>query len=198
MQSRELLHFGKAGRLILTLVAALLLALTQEKPMLGQAGLSEDQIKAGFLLNFIRFVEWPEGTYAATSTPVVACIVGDSSMSILLTEAVAGKQVGGHPVHVELTKPTDDLRTCNLVFIGAKDERNASRVLDALKGVSALTVGAFPGFAKSGGMFNFYTEENRVKLEINLDAATHANLKISAKLISVSRLVPTKSAAGGL
>jgi len=161
-------------------------------------GLSEDQIKAGFLLNFLRFVQWPDASYVTRSAPISVCIVGHNSMSAVLSEAVSGKEVDGHAIRVKLTKASDDLRTCHLVFVGSADERHTSQILDSLKGNSILTVGEYSSFAKSGGMLNFYTEENKVKLEMNLDAATRANLRISAKLIAVSHLISTKPAAKGL
>jgi hypothetical protein len=185
-------------RLLRTLIPALLLVFGQQWRALAQDHLSEDQIKAGFLLNFLRFVQWPDGTYPTPDAPIIICLVGHYELSTILSGAISGKEVDGRQIRVRLMKPSEDMRTCSLVFIGAGEERHTAQVLDNLKHTNALTVSEYPAFAKSGGMLNFYTEENKVKLEMNLDAATHANLKISAKLIAVSHLISTKPAARGL
>ena len=162
----------------------------------GPGGLTESQIKAGFIFNFLRFVEWPPKAFGTSSTPITVCVVGDSPITALLNEAVAGKTVEGRAVAVKHLQPADESHGCHLVFVSAAEAHHSSRMLDSLKGASVLTVGEVAGFSQSGGILNFSTQDNRVKLELNLDAAAHANLKISAKLIAVSRLVNEKSTQG--
>jgi hypothetical protein len=159
--------------------------------------LNEDQIKAGYLFNFTRFVEWPAQAFATATSPMIVCVVGDSPLTNLLTDAAAGKVVNGRTVSVKPLKASDEFRGCNLLFVGSAQARGAERILERLKEMSVLSVGEAPGFAEAGGVINFFTQDNKVKVEINLDAATHSNLKINAKLIAVSRLVSTRPTKGG-
>ena len=159
--------------------------------------LSETQIKAGFVFNFTRFVEWPGSAFATSTSPFMVCVVGAAPLAELLTKTSAGKAVDGRPLTVKSMKPTDDLRVCHVLYLGATGERQEIRALEILKDSSVLTVSEIHGFALAGGMIGFVVQENKVKLEINLEAATHAGLKVSSKLIAVSRLVSRSSALGG-
>jgi YfiR/HmsC-like len=157
--------------------------------------LSEYQIKAGFFFNFTRFVEWPESAFETATSPILACITGETPLTDLVTDVAVGKIVNGRAVSIRRVKASDDLRRCNLLFISAAEERRAAEILAGLKKTSTLTVGETPGFAQAGGMINFSIQENRVKLELNLDATTRAGLKVNSKLIAVSRLVSHNSVA---
>jgi hypothetical protein len=156
---------------------------------------TEYQIKAGFFFNFTRFVEWPEDAFATPTSPIVACIVGETPLTDLLTEVALGKVINGRAVSITRVKPTDDFRGCNLLFVSEAADRRTSQILARLKKTSTLTVGETPGFPHAGGMINFSIQDNKVKLEMNLDATTRAGLKVNSKLIAVSRLVSPNSVA---
>lgn len=175
---------------VLALVCASSAAKAQSAP------LTEDQIKAGFLFNFTKFVEWPPEIFGGANSPIVMGIVGDSLVGKLLTEVATGKSVNGRPVMVKQLKEGQDLKTCQIIFLGSSDEKHMFQLLEGLKESSVLTVGEMPGFIHAGGMINFFIEENKVRLEINLDAATRVRLKISAKVIAVARLVPQNTGKG--
>jgi hypothetical protein len=155
--------------------------------------LSEREIKAGFLFNFTRFVDWPEAAFAGPGAPYVLCIAGDASMTRLLRETAAGKVVNGRGVVVREVKGNDDGAGCHVVFLSGTDGRRGRGGY----GGGILTVGESPGFARGGGVMDLVLEENRVKVELNLGAAERAGLRVSAKLIAVSRLVAGAAAAGG-
>jgi hypothetical protein len=157
--------------------------------------LSEYQIKAGFFFNFTRFVEWPETAFVTATSPIIACVAGETPLTDLVIDVAVGKVVNGRAVSIRRVKASDDLRLCNLLFISAAEERRAAEILAGSKKASTLTVGETPGFAQAGGMINFSIQENKVKLELNLDATTRAGLKVNSKLIAVSRLVSRNSVA---
>jgi hypothetical protein len=160
------------------------------------AKLTEEQIKAGFLFNFTKFVEWPANTFPDANAPIVLGIVGESPITHLLSEISVGKSVNGRAVEVRSFKTGQDLRVCQILFIGASEARHVGQILEGLKGSNVLTVSEVGGFAQSGGMINFYVEGNNVRLEINLDTAVNGGLKISSKVIAVARLVPGDSLKG--
>jgi len=158
--------------------------------------LSEYEIKAGFLFNFTKFVEWPPDAFADPSSPIVMGIVGDNPVAELLADAASGKTVNGRAVLVRRFKEGQDLRSCHILFVGVSEEKHVPQILEKVKGSRVLTVGETNGFTQSGGMINFSVEGSRVRLDINLDAAARARLKISAKVIAVARVV-TGDASGG-
>jgi hypothetical protein len=158
--------------------------------------LSEYQIKAGFLFNFTKFVEWPSDAFLDSSVPIVLGVVGENPVTNLVTEAAAGKAVNGRAVIVKRFKEEQDLRGCQILFVSSSEEKHIAQILEKLRGSSVLTVGEANGFAQSGGVINFLVEGNKVRLELNLEAAARARLKISAKVIAVARLVKGDSAGG--
>jgi hypothetical protein len=157
--------------------------------------LTEYQIKAGFFFNFTRFVEWPEDAFATPTSPIVACIVGETPLTDLLTGVALGKVVNGRAVSITRVKPTDDFHGCNLLFVSEAEERRTGEILARLRKTHTLTVGENPGFPRAGGMINFAIQDNKIKLEMNLDATTRSGLKVNSKLIAVSRLVSPNAVA---
>ena len=173
-----------------SLVCARTLAKAQTQP------LTESQIKAGFLFNFTKFVEWPPDAFADPGVPLVLGIVGDNPVTDLLVETAAGKIVNGRAVIVRRFKEGQDLRSCHILFVSSSEGKHVPQILETVKGSRVLTVSETSGFVQSGGMINFFVEGNKVRLEINLDAAARASLKISAKVIAVARLVSGESPGG--
>jgi hypothetical protein len=182
-------------RVSLLLVLLLLLAQAARSFAADPQTLTEYQIKAGFFFNFTRFVDWPESAFVTASSPILICVLGETPLTDLVTDVALGKVVNGRAVSIRRVKASDDLRQCNLLFISAEEERHTAEILASLKKTNTLTVGETPGFAQAGGMINFSIQENKVKLELNLEATTRAGLKVNSKLIAVSRLVSHNSAA---
>ena len=177
------------------LVLLLLLAPAARSFAADPQTLTEYQIKAGFFFNFTRFVDWPESAFVTASSPILVCVLGETPLTDLVTDVALGKVVNGRAVSIRRVKASDDLRRCNLLFISAEEERHTAEILASVKKTNTLTVGETPGFAEAGGMINFSIQENRVKLELNLEATTRAGLKVNSKLIAVSHLVPHNSVA---
>jgi hypothetical protein len=153
------------------------------------SGLTASEIKAGFLFNFTKFVEWPREAFADANAPIVLGIVGTNPFGSLLTEATLGKTVNGRAVIERQFKAEGDLRTCQILFVSPSENRGTAQILERLKGTSVLTVGEGDRFTQAGGMIAFVVEGNKVRLLINLEASTEAHLKISAQVIAVARIV---------
>jgi hypothetical protein len=177
------------SRALPLLVAILVLTVARPLRAADPSSLTEDQIKAGFLFNFMRFVDWPAKDYETSTSSITVCIIGETPVTPLLIEAAKDKLIEGRSVLVKHVKTNEDFRGCHLLFIASNESSKEPVIFSKLAGANVLTVGEDPGFALAGGVLNFLTQDNRVKLELNLDAATRANLKISAKLIAVSHLV---------
>jgi hypothetical protein len=151
---------------------------------------SEYEVKAAFLYNFAKFVEWP----AEPPNAIEFCIVGEDPFGDTLGDTVRGKSIHGKPITIRRVKITENPQGCQIAFISARDRATRS-VLDRLQGTSTLTVGESPNFTRQGGMINFFLEGHRVRFEINADAAEQAHLKISSKLLILSRIVRNQDLA---
>jgi hypothetical protein len=140
----------------------------------------EDQVKAAFLFNFLKFVEWP-GTSTDASWEI--CVLGREPVGDALDNTIRGKLVNGRPVEVRRYAKPGDLKGCHILFLGhAESERAGAPSQPGL-----LTVGEAPGFLKSGGIINFYLEQNRVHFEISASAAHSSGLRVSPQLLRLGR-----------
>lgn len=165
--------------------------------LLPQAGVTapagEYQVKAAFLYNFARFVEWP--AQAHRPGELTLCIVGADPFGADINQ-VMGKVVGNDRWSVR--RVTSDMVTgCQLVFIGGAESSTLNKVLAGVRGRPVLTVTDSNGFAERGAVLNFYTEQNKIRFEINIDAARRSGLTISSQLLRLARITHDKSDANG-
>jgi hypothetical protein len=152
-------------------------------------GLSEYAVKAAFLFHFAQFVEWPAESLKEAGSPLTYCVIGEDPFQGALEQALSGKVIGERPVRVLHIKQDEEIRGCQVLFIGIVDKKRLAADLEKVKGKPVLTVGESEHFAQQGGMIGFCPEASKIRFEINLGAATRANLKISAKLLSLAKTV---------
>jgi hypothetical protein len=150
---------------------------------------NEYQVKAAFLYNFAKFVEWPAGSFKNPADPIVICILGRSPLGPSLEQAVTGKQIEGHSLVIRQTQDPQEAAGCHLLFIAASEKKRFSTVFELLKSAPILTVGESTNFAAAGGVVNFKMDDGRVGLEINVCAAERARLRISSKLLSLAKII---------
>lgn len=156
----------------------------------------EYQLKAAFLFNFAKFVQWPANSFASPQSEFGICLLGDDPFGRSIDEVLHGKTIGEHPVMISRRKTPAEMTHCQIVFVSASEKNRLPEVLAALKGTSTLAVGETEGFAASGGTIQFTLEEQRVRFIINVDAAERANLQISSKLLALAKLVRDVPASG--
>jgi YfiR/HmsC-like len=167
------------------LAAALALTLAMPAAIPAPAA-NEYEVKAAFLFNFTLFVDWPQ---SSASGPFCIGIDGPDPFAGALDEAVKGRSAGGHAIAVKHFKPGEESVACEIVFISGADVKKMRAALGRLQHNAVLTVGEGPGFCHSGGVIAFEVEDNKVRLDINPEAAQRARLQISSKLLSLATLV---------
>jgi len=150
---------------------------------------TEFQVKAVFLFNFSRFVEWPPQAFSAADQPFGVCILGDDPFGSRLDDAVRGEQIAQHPLSVRRLHSVGDSRGCQILYIAASEAGQVRQIPAALEHRGVLTVSDINGAAEAGVMIQFTTENNRIRLRINVDAARAAGLIISSKLLRPADIV---------
>ncbi|HEY1786595.1 MAG TPA: YfiR family protein [Verrucomicrobiae bacterium] len=148
-------------------------------------GFSEYQVKAAFLYNFGKFVEWPTNDFASTNSPLVIGVYGENPFGNDLASVVQGRNIDGHPV-VTRTVSLNDLKGCQIVFIASSEQKNVGQILGALNGAGVLTVTENMSPFQSGVMINFILQDDRIRFEINNTAAEKVGLKLSSKLLMLA------------
>jgi hypothetical protein len=164
------------------LLAALLLAAAAQSIAAAQDVSREYRVKAAFLYNFVKFVEWPT---RAAAGPITICVAGRNPFGTILDETVRGESVRGRPIEARVILEPD--HGCYVVFIAAGA---APAYLRAAIGTPTLTVGEAPGFIEQGGLIRFYVDGGTVRFEINREAAERSGIRISARLLQLARIVP--------
>jgi len=164
------------------MISAMAVALLGARPASLSGESLECQVKAAFLFNFLKFVEWPA---SGAKAPWVIGVLGHDPFGEVLDDTVRGKIVNGRPVEVRRYDNPADVKDCNILFIGRDDyERTGIPMQPGL-----LTVGEAPGFLQSGGAIRFYLEDHRVHFEIRPEAARTAGLHVSSQLLKLGRVL---------
>jgi len=166
-------------------LCGLIFFLWGSQAMRAQPSMSEYQVKALFLLNFVKYVDWPAGE----SGPITIGILGQDNFNDSLTNAADGKTVNGRAITIKHFSLGDSLSGCSILFISASENPQLSAILSKTVSMPILTVGESDSFLDNGGIINFMLKEGKIHLAINLKAAQRANLQISSKLLSVADVV---------
>jgi len=131
----------------------------------------EYQLKAAFLFNFAKFIDWPPASFASPQSPFTFCILGADPFGRAMDDALQGKTIGDRAVAIERSKDLVDARHCQMVFVSSSEKRRVPEILNGLRGTNVLVVGESDGFAAAGGVIQFALEDNHVRFLINTDAA---------------------------
>ena len=149
----------------------------------------EYQVKAVFLFNFAQFVDWPPEAFPQAQTPLVIGILGNDPFGAYLDETVRGEKVNNRPLVVHRYRRIEEIKTCHVLFISESEVNRLEQILSRLQGRNILTVSDAYGFALEGGIIQFVTEKNKIRLRINLGAAKAVGLTISSKLLRPAEIV---------
>lgn len=160
-----------------------------EGSSLNAAAPTEYQLKAVFLMNFAKFVEWPTTAFRSAQSPINLCVLGEDSFGHDLDDAVRGQLAGDRALAVKRLAQVQREDSCHVLFVSGAEKARTERVLGVLRNTPTLTVGEGDDFAAAGGMIGLLIDDNRIRFEVNLDAADNAGLKISSKLLKLARNV---------
>lgn len=169
---------------ILALVSAVLMAINSGRAQ--DSPPSEYRLKAAFLFNFAKFVEWRPEAFADAKSPFIIGVLGDNPFGSELEQTVAGKKINDHPITILPFRAAADATNCHILFISTSEKQRLPQIFESLRGASVLTVSETAHFTEAGGMINFVPEGNKIRFQINDDAAKAARLKISSKLLSLA------------
>jgi hypothetical protein len=190
---------------------ALFVAPTAIKARAESAQSREYQIKAAFLYNFIKFVDWPEEKFPDSNEPIIIGIIGNDLFGDAF-EPIKDKKAKGSSVIIkrfksfeelkkstEKDKPESDqkievLTKCHLLFICSSEQKNLKEIINTVRDHSVLTVGETEGFLEAGGIINCFVEEKKIRFEINITAAERAKLEIRSNLLRLAKRIVEEKA----
>jgi hypothetical protein len=149
----------------------------------------EYKIKAAFLLNFTQFVEWPAAAFSGPGAPLCIGVLGDDPFGGALEDTVRDESIHDHKLTVRRARRVEDLTGCQMVFVSKSENNRVPEILAKIDSHPVVTVSEVAGFAKQGGMINFYRDQNKVRFEINPSSARQSGLQISSQLLGLGKIV---------
>lgn len=152
----------------------------------------EYQVKAAFLFNFTRFIEWPADAFAAADSPFILGVVGTNPFGSHLEEIIKGESINGHPLVLRYFKTSADVTPCHILYIALDNKEEMKKAMIQADALNALTVSDISNFTKQGGIIRFVTEDNKTRIRINLSAARAEGLTISSKLLKLAEIVESQ------
>lgn len=158
--------------------------------MVGPSGATldrEHQVKAAFIANFVKYIDWPE--LPNDGSNFVVGIYGAEGFGHDLEDAVAGKTVGRHPIVIQQLHADADIHVCRLIVSGATSEERIAKLMKACNSAGAVLVGEGPEFAKRGGTIGLELVSDRIRFDVNLEAARKSHVTLSSRLLSFARTV---------
>lgn len=168
-----------------------LMLLGMSRPGIIQAS-KEYQVKAAFVFNFTRFVEWPAETFAAADSPFIIGVAGKNPFGTHLEEIIKGEAINGHPLVLRYFNTADEITACHILYVTLESKEDIKKAISHSP-AHALTVSDLSNFTKHGGMIGFVTENSKTRIRINLNSAKAAELTISSKLLKLAEIVESQS-----
>jgi hypothetical protein len=150
---------------------------------------AEYQLKAVFLFNFAQFVQWPSNAFPDPQAPLVIGVLGEDPFGAFLDETVLHEKVNNRSLVVRRYRRPEEIQSCHILFISRSESGQLEKILTRLKDRNILTVGDDDQFARRGGIIRLITEQNKIRLRINLEAAKAAHLTISSKLLRPAEII---------
>jgi hypothetical protein len=180
---RRLPSFGLQFFSLLALVFVAFSPLRADEPQF-----TEYEVKAAFIYNIAKFVEWPQTYLPDLKSAVNFCVLGTDPFGKALSQ-IEGKNVKDRKLQVKHVATIKDSRNCHMLFISSSEKEQVSRVVESLKDTATLTIGDVAGFARQGVMINFYMENSRIRFEVNTERSKRSKVVISSQLLKLARIV---------
>jgi len=192
MATMTMRHASLGQRLVAAVLLTLLLLAAAVVPLAAREPAPEDAVKAAMLYNFVQFVRWPEAVPPAVEPELVLGVLGRDPLQEWLLDLAAEGSHSGSIKTVQLRSLQElaaQKHKLQVLYIGRTAQKNLLAILGVLDGVPVLTVSDDELFVKQGGMMNFVRQNSRIRFDLNLDAVSRGQLKISSRLYGLARLI---------
>ncbi len=184
-----------AGLVIAAGLASAASAGPRDERRATSAGLREYTVKAAFVYNFARFTQWPDAAFQDAASPIQLCVLGQDPFDGALN-SIAGKTIGSRELLVSYPIWASEVRGCHILFISESAGARLTEIVTYLDGSPVLTIGDSPDIARSGGIIGLENVENRIRFQVNLDAARRSGLRLSSRMLDLATSVHSERLSG--
>lgn len=156
-------------------------------PSQGETDSSREYlVKAAFVYNFAKFVQWPEGSFTHSGAPIIITILGKDPFGSAL-KTLENKTVRGHPLQIHKIRQIDELKDTHILFVAQSEHQRTSAIIAKIDGWPVLTVSDMDDFTQQGGSIQFYTKKSKIRFDINSTAVYQNGLRISSQLLQLAQ-----------
>ena len=181
-----------ACRVVLMVGLAMLFLGMEKNAGAAEPTSKEHELKAAFLYNFTKFVEWPENSFADASAPFVIGVAGETPCAAQLELIARNRKVNGRTLVIKRLRSPESAKDVHLLFVSASEDARAEKWIASVRNTAALNVGESESFTTRGGAIGLLLEDDKVRFEINISVAEAAGLKVSAQLQKLAKVVRRK------
>jgi hypothetical protein len=168
-------------------ILAVVLLLLMSRSAAAQS-ISAPALKAGYLFNFAKFVDWPTRVMTVDE-PLVLCVDNDPGVADALERTIKGRAIKGRGLVARRVLPSVSLSGCHILYVGGEDPKRAARAADCVKGEPVFTVSDAPGFAANAGIVELFLEDERIRIAVNVDALQRAHVRLSSRVLELAKIV---------
>jgi hypothetical protein len=155
----------------------------------------ERQVKAAYLYKFASFVEWPDGVFGRSDSPLLIGVAGNDALAEQLEQIVAGRSANGRPIVVRKLHRGDAPGAVHILFIGSADKAATQELLAAARGQAVLTVSDSDETFALGSMINFVVADDKLRFQVALKPVASSRLRISARMLAAAQKVQQEGAS---
>jgi hypothetical protein len=149
---------------------------------------TEYQVKAAFLYNFAKFIQWPSDAQADEGAFVIT-ILGRDPFGSALDDTLQGKTIDSRKISLRRVSHAEDVGSSQILFVGDSERDRLPQILKQIGTRAVLTVGEMNQFAERGGVIRFRMDQDRIRFEINVAAAERSRLRISSQLLKLAEII---------
>lgn len=153
----------------------------------------EYEVKAAFLYNFAKFIEWPNVKSEGPDMPIIIGVIGEDPFGSILDQTIKNKTACGRGLVIKRFRLLKEIESCHILFVSSSEEKRLQEIIEIVRGWYTITVGDMDLFAEKGGMIGFTLNKKKVRFSINIKAVEEAGLKISSKLLKIANIVKDKN-----
>jgi hypothetical protein len=188
------LSFPRRRQSLALLLPALVVLLSAKQLRAQDGRPTESQVKAAYLYNFGKFVQWPDRVSSPDSLAI--CVLGRDPFGPVLDSTVAGENIDGRKIFVKRLIGLQEAASCSILFVSSSEESRLAAIIPAAQRMKVLTVSDIRNFIQRGGAIGFLTEQGKIRFEVNRKAAEQCHVSLSSELLKVATRVIEKPIPG--
>lgn len=144
--------------------------------------------RAGFLFNFLSYIEWPSAAFELAQDPYVVGVINGETVVAELLLSATGRSVAGRPLEIRSLHEGDSLKGLHLLYVGPTAAERLNAILGAVVERWTVTVtDGDTGIAK-GSAIHFFDSNGRLRFDVSLPTIARSDYRLSSRLLALAQI----------